>query len=281
MDSAIALSKRCNQSIDPLDIGQNSLLRKERASKRRGRIKRFGGREVEGRCSTLDDGGKMAREVRLLCNILVGVVLFIMAIFIWILISPVLLYGQVTDTITVTITGHVTEVVLTADYLPPLEVGDTLVLNAVVLDEDMDPVPAVISFFSEDTTAMRIVPIERTDYPVGVKEALGIALKKANNLRLWVMAEPVSEVRVGWFLDGEIDWGTRYARVGETAQACAYLVDPDGYLLGESPGPPTCPVVFTPRPLPVVLVRALGGAMPVVDRALSWRELEGLARGLR
>jgi len=225
----------------------------------------------------------MEKRVRGMFAAIWALMALVAAIFLSFLLCPNALAGQTaSDTIIVEIRGNITSAVLTADIIQPFYPGDTCLLRAVVLDEDGDGVPAVISFFSEDTATLRIVPIERDDYPAGQMHALGIALKKGA-VRVWVMAEPIGSIQISFFRNGALEWGRTDAIVGEEIQACAYLIDADGYLLGESPGAPVCPIVFPTRGIPGFLAAALlrSGTMPVVDRALSWRQLEGFRRAMR
>jgi len=194
---------------------------------------------------------------------------------------------EVSDTILITITGRVTDVVLSAEYVTPFRVGDSALFLAEVTDEDGDPINALISFFSEDSTALRIEPvIENGGAASNVGMAVGIALRKAS-VRVWVMVEPIGEMRLASFRDGELNWsGYDTLRLYRDAsgnvieddprhliQYCAYLTR-GTTLVAESPGPPTCPTVFLPDPSPSALPFVLA------RRSVTRAELGRLGRGL-
>lgn len=181
---------------------------------------------------------------------------------------------EITDTITIEITGTLTGVVLTAEYLTPLQVGDTAILRAVVHDEDGDPISALVTFYTEDATALALEAITDPETPTNEGLARGIALRKAT-VRVWVMVEPVSHMYLASFRGGVLRWtGHDTIPVGGELQYCAYLVR-GGYLVAESPGPPTCPMVFQPAPLPEPYT-----FLSRVDRRLDRQVLNRLARAL-
>ena len=171
------------------------------------------------------------------------------------------LSAQVTDTISITIVGNVTSVTISGEYVTPFRVGDSVVFRANVVDEDGDPLAALLTYFTEDSTALRL-----EELPDG--EALGIALKKAT-VRVWVVAEPITEMRLASFRDGRLSW-TRYdtINVGDSIQYCAYATRGGTVLVAESPGPPTCPMVFEGPTLPAWL--------PLVDRTMDRRAFDAL-----
>jgi hypothetical protein len=217
------------------------------------------------------------------------VLLFVIgAIFLSILALPTILSGQVSDTIQITITGRITDVTLTAEYVTPFQVGDTAILKAVVLDEDSLPIAAQITFFTEDSTALRLEDIVRSDYPIGQKHARAIALRKAT-VRVWVMVEPITEMRLASFRDGVLNWSRndtlhiwQYTdgrpTVYESLQYCAWLTR-GTELVAESPGPPLCPAgVFVPPSLPRDHI--LASAVSNMDRSVPPGELARLARGV-
>ena len=180
--------------------------------------------------------------------------------------------AQVTDTVTVTIAGTVAGVVLTAEYVTPARVGDTVIFRAVVTDEDGDPINALVRFGVEDPTILRLEAI--TDSTVAANEGLarGIALRKATT-RVWVGANQIGEMRLASFRAGELNWsGFDSVAVGESLQYCAYLTRGTTLIL-QDPLPPTCPTVFLPEPGPE--------QMPYLAAATVRRsEFRRLARGL-
>ena len=182
--------------------------------------------------------------------------------------------AQVTDTILITIEGNVAGVILTGEYVTPLRVGDTVIFKANVVDEEGLPINALISFFTEDSTILRLETI--TDPTLGVNEGMarGIALKKAT-VRVWAIAEPITEMRLATFRDGVLNWsGEDSILVGESIQYCAWLTR-GNRLVAESPGPPTCPSVFVADPLP-----APYHALSRLDRSMDRAGFDRLARGL-
>ena len=192
------------------------------------------------------------------------------------------LEAQVGDTITVTIVGNVTGVVLTAEYVTPARVGDTVIFRAVVTDEDGDPINALIRFGVEDPTVLRLEAI--TDSTVAANEGLarGIALRKATT-RVWVGASPISEMRLASFRDGALNWsGHDSIQIHRDAggavipelsslQYCAYLTRGTTLIL-QDPLPPDCPIVFLPEPGPEQMPYL---AAATVRRSSSedWREV--------
>lgn len=166
--------------------------------------------------------------------------------------------AQVADTIQVTIQGDLAEVVLTSELVTPPRIGDTIIFQAQAVDSEGDPVAVVFTWASEDSTALRIETMENG-------QARGIAIRKAT-VRVWVMAEPVEDMLLASFRDGELVWGEGHLQEGETIFFCAYLVR-GAELVAQSEPPPTCPSVFvspsTPDPFP----------LSVVDRIRSFQEI--------
>jgi len=162
---------------------------------------------------------------------------------------------EVTDTLVITIQGTVTEAILTAEYLTPPRVGDSIIFRAVVVDEDGDPINALIEFFTEDADALTIEAITDPTTPLNEGMARGIALRKAT-VRIWVRATPIAELVTVSFRDGELNWsGNDTILVGEEIAYCAYLFGTDGKVAAQSALPPRCPLVDTalgPYPLPVL-----------------------------
>ncbi|HUT57648.1 MAG TPA: hypothetical protein VNA25_07330 [Phycisphaerae bacterium] len=189
--------------------------------------------------------------------------------------TPGLEAQNVSDTITITIVGNVSGVILTGEYLTPFRVGDTAIFRAEVVDEDGAPINALISFFTEDATALSLEVITDPTVPANIGQARGIALKKAT-VRVWVVAEPITEMRLATFRDGNLNWsGFDSVAVGGSLQYCAYLTR-GTVLVVEDPGPPACPTVFLPATLPAEY-RALSR---MASRSVSRSERFRLARGL-
>ena len=189
---------------------------------------------------------------------------------------------EIADTIRIEIVGNVTSVVITANYVTPVRVGDTVLFMADVVDEDGDPISALLTYFTEDSTALRL-----EDLPDG--QARGIALKKAS-VRVWVVAEPFTELRVASFRPPDsLNWSgadTIFARMDSTGavlpgqpeavlQMCAYLTRGGTILVAESPGPPLCPTVFLPATLPSAYL-----ALSRPDRRMARDKFNRLARTL-
>lgn len=155
---------------------------------------------------------------------------------------PSAIKGQeITDTVTLTIQGALTDVAIVRDFVETPAVGDTVVFTAEAFDSEGDPIAADFTWISGDTTALQLI-----QQPDGT--AIGIALRKAT---VWVAvrAEPITEVLLASFRDGELNWsGYDTIPLGHDLQYCAYAVR-DTWLVAESPGPPTCPIVFTPEPV--------------------------------
>lgn len=199
-----------------------------------------------------------------------------------------ILEGQVTDTITVTIQGKLTTAILTGEYVTPFQAGDTAIFRVELLDEAGDPIAGHVTWYSSDSTALRLeeLPIN-PDLPGNMAEIRGVALKKAT-VRVWVMAEPILEIHLASFrphLDS-LNWSghdsiyiwrdsTGAVVKYDSLQYCAYATR-GGYLVVESPGPPTCPVVFVPPPTQESL-----DWFPRIVRAVPSEEFRRLARGVR
>jgi hypothetical protein len=202
------------------------------------------------------------------------------------------------DTIEITIQGNVDQVVLTAEYVTPPRVGDTIFFRALVTDEDGDPINALIRFGVEDPTVIRLEAISDSTLASNEGLARGIALRKATT-RVWVGANPVSEMRLASFRPPDsLNWAgfdtlylkwlespgdSTWSESGERwvydyilgpsdpLQYCAYLTRGET-LVAEDPGPPACPTVFYPDPTGPYLPR------------LAWYPFPGefrrVARGL-
>jgi len=155
--------------------------------------------------------------------------------------------GQVADTITIVIEGSLTSITLTAQYVTPFQVGDTVIFHAEVYDEDGDPINAVITFLTEDSTALRLEALDTSGLPGNANEVRGIALKKAT-VRVWAVAEPVTEMALASFRPPDsLNWtGFDTIPPVSSLQYCAYLIR-DSTLVVQSAPPPTCPQVF-PEP---------------------------------
>jgi len=182
--------------------------------------------------------------------------------------SPGTSEAQVADTIVVTIQGKIDQVILTAEFVTPPRVGDTIFFRADVYDEEGDPATGfVYHWASEDPTALQIDQLEGN-------RARGIALKKST-VRVWVMIEPITSLEIAVLQqDGSLDWGRRIEATAleQQFQLCAYL-HRRGVLVAESPGPPTCPTVFLPEAMP-----AFWPGAPI-QRAVPWNAL--MAMGSR
>lgn len=177
---------------------------------------------------------------------------------------------SVADTIQITITGTLTDVAITGEYVTPFRVGDSVIFTAQAVDEDGDPINAMFTFFTEDSTALRLEAM-----PDG--SALGIALRKAT-VRVWVVAEPITQIQIASFRPPDsLNWtGYDTIPIGSTLQYCAWATR-NGSLVAESPGPPACPVVFLPdEPGPGTFY-----AMFKVDRRVGRTAFNTLARGMR
>jgi hypothetical protein len=160
------------------------------------------------------------------------------------------LEGQevVSDTILVTVIGNVSEVTLTVVPMDTVPLGDTLVFHATVVDEEGDPMIALIEFFVEDPTALRLEAITDSEVPLSEGSARGIGLRKAST-RVWVMATPITELRIASFRPPDsLNWSRRDTiihREGQpfSLQLCAYLLSGD-HAVSQSSPPPRCPFVF-------------------------------------
>lgn len=192
-------------------------------------------------------------------------------ILMWFLfLSPGPTEAQVSDTLQITVVGTLTEVVLSGEYVTPPQAGDSILLVATAFDEDGTEMPAMFSFFSEDSTVIRLE--ERTwTQP---NEALAVAVRKGT-VRLWVVAEPIEEMVRASFRNGELNFtGFDTIPVGGEIQYCAWLVRA-GYLVVESPGPPACPTVFTPEP-PRGLLNVFA-----INRQVGEGAFNAMVRGMR
>jgi hypothetical protein len=150
--------------------------------------------------------------------------------------------GQtVTDTVMVTVEGDLAGVGITT-FEQTFRIGDTVQFVAEAYDSEGDPVSAVFTWASADTTAVRI------DAATG----LAVGVGKGSNVAIWVRAEAVQEMRLASFRPPDsLNWtGQDTIPIGANLQYCAYLVDAVGFLVSDSPGPPICPIVFLPRPEP-------------------------------
>jgi hypothetical protein len=146
----------------------------------------------------------------------------------------------VTDTVRVTVEGDLAAVGITS-FEATFRIGDTVQFVAEAYDSEGDPVSAVFTWASEDPAVVSIDP----------NTGLAVGQTKGSNVAIWVRAEAVGEIRMASFRPPDsLNWSgaDTIDAIGETLQYCAYVVDPGGYLVAESPGPPTCPIVFNPRP---------------------------------
>lgn len=159
----------------------------------------------------------------------------------------------VTDTVRVTVEGDLAAVGITS-FEATFRIGDTVQFVAEAYDSEGDPVTAVFTWASEDPAVVSIDP----------NTGLAVGLTKGTNVAIWVRAEAVGEMRLASFRPPDsLNWSgfdtltIQRDSAGEIIgappelQYCAYLVDPVGYLVADSPGPPLCPVVFLPRAEPV------------------------------
>ena len=181
--------------------------------------------------------------------------------------SPGTSEAQVADTIVVTIQGKIDQVILTAEFVTPPRVGDTVFFRADVYDEDGDPATGfVYHWASEDPTALQIDQLEGN-------RARGIALKKST-VRVWVMIEPITSLEIAVLQqDGSLDWGRRIEATAleQQFQLCGYL-HRRGVLVAESPGPPACPIVFLPPATPAMWPG------PMIHRSLPWPRFYALTQ---
>lgn len=171
----------------------------------------------------------------------------------------------VSDTIVIDILGNPTEVLLTAEYVTPARVGDSVIFRANVVDEDGDPTPALVTFVSEDSTALIFESVTPSGMADSYHEALGIALRKAT-VKVWVIVEPIDEVLVASFRDGVLGpWGGPDSiAVGESLPYCAYALHMGNFVAKQIADPP-CPDVFQRNEPPAGPYRALSR---VVQREL-------------
>jgi hypothetical protein len=176
---------------------------------------------------------------------------------------------QVSDTLQITVTGTLTEVVLLGEYVTPPQAGDSILLVATAYDEDGTEMNAMFSFFTEDSTTIRL---EARTNP---NESLAIAVKKGT-VKLWVVAEPITEIIVASFRppDSLNFTGFDTIPVGGTLQYCAWAVRA-GRLVVESPGPPTCPIVFLPEQ-PGELLKVFA-----INRQVGRGAFNAMGRGMR
>lgn len=225
--------------------------------------------------------------------------------FLWLALAALLPAGGqvqaqqvIGDTIEITIEGNVDRVVLTAEYVSPARVGDTLIFRATVTDEEGDPINAFIRFGVGDNSVIRMEAITDSTVAVNVGLARGIALRKATTT-IWVGVNPISELRLASFRPPDsLNWAgfdtlylkwlespgdSTWSESGERwvydyilgpsdpLQYCAYLTRGET-LVAEDPGPPACPTVFYPDPTGPYLPR------------LAWYPFPGefrrVARGL-
>jgi hypothetical protein len=223
---------------------------------------------------------------------------YLMQLLALLLVTPA--WGQVvSDTIFISVEGTPTAALLTAEFDTPFYVGDTATFMVEVMDEAGQPITALISFFSTDTTMLRIEPVA-TDggAPSSVGMAVGIALRRDTvPVGVWAVAEPLGELRVATYrgdrLESTIETGTWESAPGDstwwepesrwvqgyqfvpnpdpTLQACAYLLNPAGDLIAQEPE--GCPMAFPPALLPNPLTH-------LARRDLTRREFFRLAEGL-
>lgn len=158
------------------------------------------------------------------------------------LFFPYSAQGQsATDSVRVTILGDLATATITVRDTT-ISIGDTIFYSAITVDSDGDPVPAQLTWNSSDPSAMEI------DALTGVAVARS---KAAQGVVISVLAQKIGDLLLASFRDGELQWeGEHELQEGEPLQFCAYLVDPAYFLLAEDPGPPICPTVFLPQPLP-------------------------------
>lgn len=158
------------------------------------------------------------------------------------------LQGQIVyDTVQVTVEGDISyTTILVPDTT--ISIGDSIQFSAEAFDSEGDPVNAMFTWVSRDST---IVQINSTT-------GLALALSKGN-VEIIVRAERIGELFLASFRPPDsLNWtGIDSIAKGETLQYCAYLVDPYNKLLGEDPGPPTCPTVYLPRTEPSFSLFAL------------------------
>ena len=166
------------------------------------------------------------------------------------LLVPSFLGAQVaTDTVLVTIEGDLAEVTIQVPDTT-LSIGDSIQYTAITVDSDGDPVTTQLTWTSSQPQILSI----------DAQTEMAVALQKSPPgvpIAVSVRAEKIGALHLASFRDGELNWmGNDTIDVGATLQYCAYLVDPDNYLLAEDPGPPTCPIVFVTRPEPPTTVFA-------------------------
>lgn len=162
-------------------------------------------------------------------------------LFLLTLAMPAFASAQVADTVFVSVFGDLNSVTFTT-FEVNLNIGDTVQYVAQAFDSEGDPVAATYRYASSDTTVVKI------DAYTGV----AVGLKKGTNIAITVMAEAGSLFMASFRPPDSLNW-TGYDTIScsepdcsdaPTLQYCAYLVNDAGFLVGESPGPPTCPIVW-------------------------------------
>lgn len=187
---------------------------------------------------------------------LITVLIILAVTLLGFIVLPGAVTGQtIADTVRITIVGNLTTVEIIEDYPPEVAIGDTIHFHAEAFDEEGDPVLADFTWISVDTTKMQV-------FNVGDGTALGIALSKPF-ADVAVRAEPIMEILLASFRDGRLNW-TGHDTIFTPLDSLGNVIDPNDpsahlqycayavrgrYLVTQSPGPPTCPIVFTSAPL--------------------------------
>ena len=176
----------------------------------------------------------------------------------------------VTDTIVIDVTGSPTTALITASYMMPVHINDSIIFRVDVQDEMENPLDAIVTFITPDSTALQL-SAPNSPQP-GRYEALGVALK-IQQLLVWAVVDPIDEVRIASFRDNNLNWtGVDTIPVGGSLQYCAYAIRGNN-LVVESPGPPACPTVWLPATdfttsVPDHLFRLAGTMYGLVPRQL-------------
>jgi len=162
----------------------------------------------------------------------------------------------VTDTIVIDVTGSPTTALITASYMTPVHINDSIIFRVDVQDEMGNPLDAIVTFITPDSTALQL-SAPNNPQP-GRYEALGVALK-LQQLLVWAVVDPIDEVRIASFRDNNLNW-TGFDTIPcnpdldnpgqclqpySSLQYCAYAIRGNN-LVVESPGPPACPTIWLP-----------------------------------
>jgi len=177
-------------------------------------------------------------------------------------LAPPVQAQTVSDTASVEIQGALERVAIDSLYARgPWQVGDTIHFRATAFDADGDTVMAMLTWASSDTLTLKFI-----DPAAGT----AVALRKARGneaVRIYVMAQEVDAVRVGWFNvtdgPGTMHWDkdVQLTAIGEQAQLCGYLLY-QGRVVAQNQAPPPgaqCPYAF-------------GGPVPLEQQVNNYEE---------